>query len=163
MILTKQRIEELDSKLAAFPFSLLQDFLTFGIHCERFGIDMDEIPAFLRHHVGDVARVQNKQRRETIKVLMENSPRCQVCNSIMMLEPINDQENRMVDDHSMSWWVCPDPDCGCDPIMSDKYPFEILTDLGVPVHRVIKQPQTGAQTRKRARSATQRRCGEKRG
>jgi len=157
--LTKERIEKLDLELAAFPLSMMQDFLTFQIHCERTGIDAGEIPGYLRYHLGENARVINRKAVEATRILIDKSPKCPVCKMVMSLEPINDDRTRMIDDHSKSWWVCPDPACSCEPILDDKYPHEILMDLGVPVHKPFK-PQSSA--RRKRSAARQRNCGQKR-
>jgi len=158
--LTNERIEEIDIHLAAFSLSMLQDFITFKRHCEKTGIEEAEVVSYLRHEAKKNLE-KRRQADEQAVSLSEKSPRCSVCDSQLMLEYINDKPQRMIDDHSNSWWICPDPECPFDPIISDKYPHEILTDIGVIVHR--PQPPDQAMRRKKA-AAVQRRsgCGSKR-
>ena len=52
MALKQERMDQLESLLAAFPFSMLQDFLTFTRHCKRHSIDANEIDDFVRHFAG---------------------------------------------------------------------------------------------------------------
>lgn len=134
MELTEKRIDELNARLAGYPLSLLQDFLTLRIHCERTGIDIEELPGYVRHLAGDVARMEARKSRAAQRVINEKGPRCTVCKQHLILEDINDQRSRMVDDHSKSWWTCPDLFCTSEPIVSDKYPYEILSDMGIMVH-----------------------------
>jgi hypothetical protein len=63
----------------------------------------------------------------------------------------------MIDEHSKSWMICPDPNCELEPITSDKYPYEILIDLGIQVHQKSKPPPIAK--RKKAAIA-QRGCGQ---
>jgi len=158
--LSIKRIEMLDEVFAAFPFSMLQDFITFQVHCKRAGIDAGEIVQYVRHHVGDIAILNQRKELEASRIFAQKAPKCLICNMTMSLEPINNYESRMIDEHSKSWWVCPDINCAGEPIISDMYPFEVLIDLGIPVHKPIT-PQ--AKSRKRIRSAAKKRgCGKKR-
>lgn len=161
MALTEKRIKELEDMLAAFPFSLLQDFITFTKHCERLDIDADEIPDFVRHFIGDVARVQARQSRDFARQYEEKASRCTICNSILIIEDINDRKSRMIDKHSKSWMICPNRMCEFDPIMSDKYPYEILSDLGIQVHQKSKESLPSTAKRQKA-AANQRLSGKRR-
>jgi hypothetical protein len=139
---------------------MLQDFVTFQVICKRAGIEEGEVALYVRHHVGDMARLNRRKTIEAARIYDEKARTCPVCGLKMTIQPINDDDSRMVDDHSKSWWICPDINCECEPIVSDLYPHEILIDMGVPVHKP-KHPQ--AASRKRMRSAAkQRGCGQRR-
>jgi hypothetical protein len=155
MNLSDEKIEEISEKLAAYPMSLLQDFLTFRGHCRRVGIDENEIPDFVKYMSGDIARLQARKSREARKIIEEKGPRCTICKTLLVLEDINDRESRMIDDHSKSWWVCPNELCDFEPILSDKYPYEILSDLGIQVHKKLnKAPMPNMKRRRAASQAT---------
>lgn len=160
MELTEKRIDELNEKLVAYPLSLLQDFLTLRIHCERTDIDIEELPGYVRHLAGDVARMEAQKSRVAQRVIDEKGPRCTVCEQPLILEDINNRRSRMVDNHSHSWWICSDPFCTSEPILSDKYPYEILSDMGVQVHRKPNKPESINQPEsinRRKRAASQQR------
>jgi hypothetical protein len=133
---SKKRQEELRDLLAPFSLSMLRDFVTFSTHCRRKLIDPSEIPEFIKQEI--------KERRVTIergtardkllrKIIIKKSPKCSECGKTLVLEEINNDIRRMIDDHSQSWWVCPDLLCVFDPILKDETVFEILSDLGIPV------------------------------
>lgn len=156
MALKQERIDDLEKLLAAFPFSLLQDFITFTRHCKLHRIDAGEVDDFVRHFVGDVARRKIRQSREVTEAMLEKAPRCTVCGSVLTLEDVNNRKSRMIDDHSKSWWICPDMLCEMDPITTDKYAYEIFIDMGIQVHRPTNQTSTA----KRQKAAIQQRSGQ---
>jgi hypothetical protein len=132
--LLEERIVELDGSFAAFTLGLMQDFLTFQKHCARIGITYEEVEGYVQHN----ALKEDKKTREITRVaelMGRRSPKCPVCKMQLILEPVNHNDASMVDDHSNSWWVCVDPGCEGESILSDKYPYEVLADLGVPVNR----------------------------
>lgn len=162
MALDQSRLDILEKQLAAFPFSLLQDFLTFTKHCESHGIDVTEVEEFVRYHAGEGARERAREMRNVTRQLVEKSPKCKVCGMVMLLENVNERRSRMIDDHSKSWWICPDPLCEMEPILSDKYPYEIVADLGIQIHRVSNQPPKPPPAKRTRAAMAQRQSGKQR-
>lgn len=151
--MTKVFKEKLDKDLSAFSLSMLQDFMTFKKHCKRQGIDENEVANYIK----EIVIAEGTERRKQVELeaaLFEKAPRCSVCKSAMMLEEINNRASRMIDDHSHSWWICPDPTCPGDPIVSDMYPYEVLSDLGIAVHKTMPAPTS---LRRQKAAAKQRR------
>jgi hypothetical protein len=137
-LLSDERMDELEGVLSVFSFGMLRDFLTFMVVCERERIDMQEVPKFLRQRA---ARRHEfiLQAEEKMAEIAEKAPVCDVCGNVLSLEDVNDRKSRMVDDHSKSWWVCPDPECLFDPVTSDKYIHEVVADLGVSATEFFKE------------------------
>ena len=140
MDLSDERYQELNRLLGAFTISLLQDCITFNTHCERQKISLEEVVLFIQRGTSPRDRMLKNEvllRDSTLEKL----PFCPVCKEgKLRLEEINNHPARMIDDHSHSWWTCPDPDCDFDPEISDKHPYEILSDLGVMVRKSHKRP-----------------------
>lgn len=91
--------------------------------------------------------IDRKIREETFKKNREHSkamrkiyeakaPKCDVCGKVMGLEAINNIPSRMIDDHSKSWWFCPDINCEGDPITDDRAVLEIHAEFGLKIQPV---------------------------
>ena len=157
--LTKARVMELDEILAAFPFSLIQDILTFQIHCRRNNIEAAEVYEYLNMHVGEGSRIEKRKRVEAMKAYEDRAPKCEVCGMTMMIEDVNDDPTRMIDSHSKSWWVCPDQMCSGDPLCDIRYPHEVLMALSIPVHNPV-DPQVINKSKRRRAAVKQRDCSQ---
>lgn len=152
--------------LDQYGYGFLSDVDTFLKELSNNEIAVDEFIKSLedeRQARQKAFLVEKAEAEEWSEAFQKKAPGCQVCGKKLLLEPINNTPKRMVDDHSKSWWVCPDQECTFDPIMSDKTPFKILSGLGVPLPKTAQAQVRQPQTKKRARSAARRRCGEKRG
>jgi hypothetical protein len=163
-MITEKRKEELIALLAAFPFGMLQDFVTFSLHCERENIKLHEVIGYIESQIKDefIAAERAYNRQQAVKkIVAEKFPYCPVCKNQLRLEAINNHPGRVIDDHSKSWWICPDPECEYEPVLSDEHPQKVLSDMGIVMDRTNKQlnPQSRA---KRARAAgRQRGCGQR--
>lgn len=152
------RRDELEKLLAAFPLSMLQDFITFTMHCKREKIEDHEIVNFIKEQVAignEISSRVFKREIEVKKLMAEKFPYCAVCGQQLGIQEVNNHPSRMIDDHSKSWWICPDAECEADPILNDKYPYEIFIDLGIPVNQPLK-PQS-SRRRSLAAAAKKRR------
>jgi hypothetical protein len=136
-LMDKERFEEMGKLLAAFPHKLLQDLLTLQTHCGQSGISMEEVSDYVTEVEEERKSISRAYHDATVQ-LEEKAPRCKLCGNPLVLEPINNTASRMVDDHSNSWWICHTPDCEFEPETSDKYIHQVLSDLGVLVHPLIK-------------------------
>ena len=137
----QSRHEELQKALAAYPISMLQDFVTFSIHCERLNIKISEVIFFIRAEIeSDNIETERAYDRAIVvnKLMIEKFPYCPICKRQLVLEGVNDNPSRIIDDHSKCWWVCSNRICDFDPILSDQHPNEILYELGIPVYKKSK-------------------------
>lgn len=154
----KERHQDIDRILGSFQFSMLQDFVTFSTLCRRESIGIDEVAAYIEHEVLSQHVSMQRVYRQQMKIrqaIKDNFPHCPVCRRQLSVEEINDHPARTIDDHSHSWWICPDPFCSYEPEASDKFPYQILSEFGVPVAKPrIQQPDT-----RRAMAAATRRSG----
>lgn len=140
MNLSDERHQELTHLFGAFTISLLQDCVTLITHCRREKISVEEIVQYLKRETSPRERLLKNEVRLQ-EYTSEKIPNCPVCKiNKLRLEDINNHIARMIDDHSHSWWTCPDPECDYDPETSDKYPYEVLSDLGVMVRKPHKRP-----------------------
>ena len=161
-LMKKERFQHLEKYLAVFQLSLLQDFVTFYHHCRSGEIEVEEVAEFIRqkafrNHSLEVQR--NIYNEKIQKMIVEKFPRCPLCGQRLSLEEINNHPRRMIDGHSHSWWVCSNMNCEFEPELSDKFPYEILSDLGIPVHKPIAP--RGSLRRERAAASQRSRCGGK--
>ena len=162
-----KRHEFLRERLGAFSPSMLQDFVTFSSHCKKQGIDISEIQAFILTEIeeGYVAAERLIARKESLKKLInEKMPRCPFCDSPLDLEPINNAPGRVIGGEAKSWWVCSRLSCEFDPILHDREPWQILAELGIPIHKPFKpvKSKPPQQSGKRTRNADrQRNCGKR--
>jgi len=161
---TELRHKELQDNLAAYPISMLQDFITFMVHCKKLNIKTSDIALFIKTEIenGNIEAQKSYERGIAIKKIMaEKMPYCPVCNTQLRLEPINNHPARIIDDHSKCWWVCPGESCEFDPVLSDQEPWKVIGDLGIPVYNIPKT-MTPQKRAKRMRAAgRQRGCGKK--
>ena len=134
-------IKRIAGRLTGYPLGMLQDFVTFDKLCKKHGIKIEEVAEYLKSTFdrGGIFKLKAQSRQILMdKMVQEKFPKCPVCNSRLMLEEVNTDLARIIDDHSHSWWVCPDIACEYDPETSDKYPYEILSDMGIMVHKQRK-------------------------
>lgn len=94
--------------------------------------------------------------RKWEKIYLKRAPDCPVCGQRLLIEEINNHPRRMVDDHSHSWWVCQNPICEYDPKLDDRFPHEIMDDLGIPPVPGFHPP---IRSTRRMRAASQQRSG----
>ena len=131
-------IKRIADRLTAYPLGMLQDFITFDRLCKNHKIKIEEVAEYIRTKFDDSGYF--KLRSQSHQILMDRAmqdkfPHCPICNSRLVLEEVNTDLARIIDDHSRSWWICPDVACEHDPETSDKYPYEILSDMGIMVHQ----------------------------
>jgi hypothetical protein len=149
--------EILEEKLIPYKLATIQDYMTFMHYCQRQKINMDQLHQYVQQQFYAYEEMSTRSQNQQIaieKMIAEKFPRCSICKSQLMLEDINNNDARMVDDHSHSWWICPDPDCKFEPETDDRYPQEIMADMGI----LINKPKMSRAKRRRA--ANQKRRGQ---
>ena len=128
------RFENLTQALAAFPFRLLQDFVTLMRYCKREEITLQEIVDYVVEvrQIFAEGGIDPSFRRTQAEVdMLKKLPKCEFCGLALRVEPVNNTRRRMVNDHSRSWWICPNPECDHEPVLSDRPPAEELERIGI--------------------------------
>lgn len=138
----EEDFEKFEQIFAAFPFALIQDFVTFSTHMKKHNVTMDQIKEYVLDRVIAQEEGLKRMRFSGPQVMQRQGPRCPECKAPLMLEPINNTPARMVDDHSRSWWVCPNLHCEYEPELTDKPIWEVLSDLGVPIRQRVSTKES---------------------
>ena len=144
-------IKRIADRLTAYSLGMLQDFITFDKLCKKHKIKIEEVAEYVRTQFDRSGYFKLKTQSQQIfmdKMVQEKFPHCPICDSRLMLEEVNTDLARIIDDHSHSWWICPDIACEYDPETSDKHPYEILSDMGIMVHK--RKPTPSSSRRKKA-------------
>ena len=156
------RYEELEGLLAVWPFSLVQDFMTFSDHLELMHINAEEIREYIRHRSENEqyeAATTFSRMKKINETIREKFPRCPICGNILFIQDINNHPSRMVDDHSRSWWICPDMQCEFEPVLNDKFSREVLSDNGIFLP--FRNPMPSQKLQRRMRAAAKQRNRKK--
>ncbi len=131
-------IKRIADRLTAYPLGMLQDFITFDTLCKKHKIKIEEVAEYIRTQFDKSGYFKLRSQSHQIlmdKIMQDKFPHCPICNSRLALEEVNTDLARIIDDHSNSWWICPDITCDYDPETSDKHPYEILSDMGIMTHK----------------------------
>lgn len=123
---------DLSKIIEEFGYGFLQDVFQFYQRLSKAGITAAQFVEWMDADRSVRLQLEIKNIEEGqvwIDKFIAKAPKCEVCGRPMVLEIVNNMPKRMIDDHSKTWWICPDGYCEGEPITSDKTVAQVLADM----------------------------------